>query len=180
MSVQRDRRNSVPGWKIPRCDQWVWTREPDSAIDGDRGAGYVCRVRATHQVAHGQTGRRRPNTEYACQAHIGDLLDHVARAQRRHRQLYGIEHPPPVVTELTFTVDEKAAAYGRRRFLRTERIVTDAIAQTLIPTQAAIPPAKPRRDRHRRQRIGPPQPVAVQQPCLTRPDAYPARSPSSP
>lgn len=163
MSVKRDRRNSVPGWQIPGCGQWVWTRRPDPAVDDDRGAGSVCRVRATHLVTYGQTGRNRPRTEHACQAHIGDLLDHIARAHRWDRRLHGIEHPPPVVAELTFTVDEKAAAYGRRRFLRTERIVTDAIVQTLIAAQTAIPPAKPRRDRTRGPASRPPNPGAVQQ-----------------
>ena len=135
MSRKRDRNRSVAPNRIPRCDQWVWIVKPD--LDrGRKGQGYSCRERATHTVMFVETGRER--TEHSCLAHLGELLGWAERRRAFARSLYGAEWPAPVVTELTFTVDTHAAAYGRRCYIRTERVVTGLVTPALVTGEAPL------------------------------------------
>ena len=147
MSASRDRKNSLHPRQIPRCEEWIWIREPDPA--GEGGKGYCCQVRATHIVAYHDEPDQVRSTP-TCLAHIGAVLDWAQRRRSWHRWWSRIELPAPVVTALTFRIDTKAAAYGRHRILRTEQIVTGTVEQALFVSQTAIPPAPPRRDRSTR------------------------------
>lgn len=66
-------------------------------------------------------------------AHLSDVLD-WAKKRREWERRTGVELPEPVIVELTFTADAHAAAYGRTRFIRSERVVTEPIEQALIAT----------------------------------------------
>lgn len=86
--------------------------------------------------------RNRPVlTQHTCLAHLADLLDRAERSRRAARIIWKVDYPDPIITELTITVDTRAAAHGRRRFIRTERIVTGAIALALVADQAGFPAA---------------------------------------
>lgn len=160
MGAKKDSKNSIRGWQIPKCDQWIWSIKPDPDIPGDRGKGRSCHMRATHQVTYRDSHSER--TEHACQAHLGIVLDWAAK-RRVWARRDGIELPEPVIVELTFTADAYAAAYGRTRFLRTERVVTGGVEQALIATQSRIPPPPPRRSRPHRPRASSPGSEPVQE-----------------
>ena len=142
MSVRKDRKNSVHKWQIPRCDYYVLFTEPGRDNNDGQRQGMGCGLRATHQVTYHRAAG--PYTEHACQAHVGILLDRIARYRTWARR-DGHDLPEPTVVELDFVADARAAAYGRKRFLRTERVVTGPITQTLIPSQLPIAPPPPRR-----------------------------------
>jgi hypothetical protein len=145
MSAKKDRENSIRGWHIPNCGQWIWITAPNPDDAGDRGRGRVCHLRATHRVTYYQD-KDRERTEHACQAHVGIVLDWAAKSRVWARR-DGIELPEPTIVELGFTADPHAASYGRTRFLRSEQVVTDGIPQVLIATQSRIPPPPPPRHR---------------------------------
>lgn len=154
MSVKKDRKDSIRAWQIPRCDYWILPAEPNPDDTGDRVRGTGCGLRATHRVIY--HNRCSQLTEHACQAHIGTVLDRAAR-YRMWAQRDGHDIPEPTVVELDFVADTHAAAYGRTRFLRIERVVTGAITQTLIPSQLPIPPPPPRRRRADQAPAAPPE-----------------------
>ncbi|OLF08556.1 hypothetical protein BU204_34250 [Actinophytocola xanthii] len=168
MSAKRDRKNSIRGWQIPECGQWIRPVDPNpddpTGNDDGKGDGKVrgrsCPVRATHRVTYrdGESDR----TEHACQAHLRLVLDWAAK--RRARALRdGLVLPEPTIVELTFTADAHAAAYGRIRFIRSEQVVTGPIAQALIATQSRIPPPPPPRRRTGEHRATPAKPAPVQE-----------------
>lgn len=151
MSATKDRKHSVPPNKIPRCDQWVWIVKP---TEESRGRGFSCRERATHTVTFVETGPVR--TEHTCLAHLGELLDRAERRRAFQRFIAGTEWPAPITTTLTFTVDTRAAAYGRRRYLRAEHVITGPVTPALVTGEAPLLAAvsRPRRT-HRAKRPAP-------------------------
>lgn len=152
MSATKDRKNSVPPSKVPRCDQYVWIVKPNE--EGRRGRGHSCRERATHTVTFVETGPVR--TEHTCLAHLGELLDRAERRRAFQRFIAGTEWPAPVVTTLTFTVDTGAAAYGRRRYLRTAQVITGPVTPALVTGEAPLQAAASRpRHTHRTKRPTP-------------------------
>jgi hypothetical protein len=142
MSAKKDRPNSIRGGQIPECGQWIRPATPNPDDTSDTARGRVCTLRATHRITYHETDRER--TDHACQAHVGIVLGWAA-SRRAWARRSGIELPEPTIVELTFTVDTHAAAYGRTRFVCSERVVTSGIAQVLFPTQSRIPPPLPRR-----------------------------------
>lgn len=160
MSAKKDRSNSIRGWQIPECGQWIWIVEPDPEVENDRGHGRVCHFRATHRVTYMDS--RSERTEHACVAHLGIVLD-WAKKRREWARRDGRDLPAPVIVELTFTADRHAAAYGRTRFIRSEQVVTGPIEQALIAAQSPIPPPPPRRSRISGPRASSPNYEAVQE-----------------
>lgn len=160
MAAKKDGKNSIRGWEIPECGQWIWITKPDPDVTTDRGSGRSCHMRATHRVTYRDS--RAERTEHACQAHLTSILDWAAK-RRAWARRDGIEVPEPVIVELTFTADAHAAAYGRTRFLRVERVVTGGIEQAVIATQSRIPPPSPRRSRTDRSRASSPSSEPVQE-----------------
>lgn len=160
MSVKKDRKDSIRAWQIPRCDYWILLAEPHPDNTDGRPRGMGCGLRATHRVTYHNSSMQL--TEHACQAHVGTVLDRAARYRSWARR-DGHDLPEPTVVELDFVADTHAAAYGRTRFLRTERVVTGPITQTLIPSQLPIPPPPPRRRRVDKTAAAPPETGSTQQ-----------------
>lgn len=163
MSAKGDRKNTIRGWQIPECGQWIRLVDPNpddpTASGGSKGRGRSCPVRATHRVTYrdGESDR----TEHACQAHLHLALDWAAK-RRAWALRDGLVLPEPTIVELTFTADAHGAAYGRIRFIRSERVVTGAIAQALIAIQSRIPPP-PQRRRSSGHHVIPSKPAPVQE-----------------
>lgn len=108
----------IKPWRIPDCDRWDGSPDDETL----RGCRFIARFRVEFDG----------KAEHCCWRHLAVLLDsadfHIQFARRWQNRSVAA----PVVYDLEFPQDRRAAAHGRVEYLAVEAKVTRPVQLRLL------------------------------------------------